>query len=152
MVNTLTFNLQNLASENIDDSHRVKISPVYSPIVSGSYIFTSDPKEKVLDSDGVCAFTNIVPNLYEVQVLTDKIVTEFNLLIDNNDTGSINATDCLVGNVDDQDTQLNAYVLTNIPTSLTASGKIGNIAFDSASIYIYGSTGWYTASVSSFGS
>ncbi len=134
------FNFADLTSTFLseDVTPKVRLVPYYSPLVFSGSIITADFVEQDLNVTSSATFTNIVPNVYHVEVWTKKIETAFDLFITSELTGSINGADYIITNFTGSDAA--AFRLVPVPETTASFGRQGWIALSSDFIYVYDAT------------
>lgn len=120
---------------------RLKLTPYYKPLVSGSKIIPSDPVTVELDENSSATIENIKPNVYTCEVFTNKIESKFDILISNDMTGSVNAADYIINDFSGSKAS-NAFYLAPVPETTGSFGKKGWIALAPDYVYVYTGTEW----------
>lgn len=93
MIN-LIFNIADLTNTPLDKRCSVKLTPLCSPLVTGSTLIVEDYVIEKLEN-GIARFENLVAQNYSVEIKGENTLTTWSLNVPTSSYGDVNAVDLL---------------------------------------------------------
>jgi hypothetical protein len=128
---------QNLITSS--EAPRVKLTPRYAPLRFSGSVIAKDSIERELDSNSSATFSNIVPNVYSVELWTHRKETAYEIIVPNNATGSLTGSNYIVSDFTGSGDR--PFKLAGIPATTASVGNASEVAFGLNFIYVCLSSG-----------
>lgn len=140
-MNSIQFNILDSTSIPLETVSRVILSPVYYPVGYSGSIITGDFYSVHPTSTGLATFVNVVPNVYSLEVWTHKKETDFKVVIPNETSGTVSATDYMLSYFT-ASSPYSCYKVTATPQTTESVGRTGHISFTTSSVYLHNGSVW----------